>query len=148
MQILPSTPSQMQSQVNSPCHAVRLVAIKHLRWAFISLNALFKEHPSICMSRGGGAPWPQAEATVSVSLRRWWERRFGWPMSILTLRSHWVHHRRRVMVIQTWSLETLLHLYQYWILSADSQCTLCVSMQGGHCVWPLMVFYIFSLCWL
>lgn len=51
-QSCPQVTLEMQSQVNSPCHNEKPTTIKHLGRAFISLNALFKEHPSLCMSHG------------------------------------------------------------------------------------------------
>lgn len=40
----------MQSQVNSPRHNVKTHGHEAPQESFISLNALFKEHPSLCTS--------------------------------------------------------------------------------------------------
>lgn len=49
-QSCPQVTLEVQSQVNSHCHSVKPMAWKCFGRAFISVNALLREHPSLCIA--------------------------------------------------------------------------------------------------
>ena len=115
----------MQSQVKSHCNTLKSVAIKHLRRAFMSLYALLKEDPSICMSH--------LEVLLDCSQR---------------LRCYFCFTSdEKGHLCDRWASLTFRGHLEWWSLSpgpTDAQCNIWIPVCVGRTNLTLGAFMLFS----